>query len=227
VIGENDERIALRGLDFELRAIATEDEAAIILVVDMAGDRHDIEFRPGHDPDIDAPVVIAVDQHDVIVGCALDGGHHVLAEPDQRRTALRFHDPKHVSVDLLDDPGGIAGGLFIDLLQREVDPSDPVVAPVCHDFDRFAARRRDQMPAVLAQDREFVFVGFLQAELVEKFDDLFLVGRRVLVLAEDGIDVRLRLQDFPAFGGKSRTIEGACPHEEVFHVVGCKLHGGH
>src|SRR5262249_36121007 len=71
----------------ELRAVPAEDETVVIRVVDVTGNRDDVEFLLGHQPDVDAPVVIAVYQHDVIVRDAFDRRHHVL---EKRTSAGRF-----------------------------------------------------------------------------------------------------------------------------------------
>ncbi|WP_246515325.1 hypothetical protein [Bradyrhizobium diversitatis] len=80
------------------------------------------------------------------------------------------------------------------------------------------------MAAILPQDRVFALVRFLEAESIEQFDDLLLVVRGVPVLAEDGVDVCLRLQDGLAFLRKAGATERTRAHEKVFHVEGCKLH---
>lgn len=152
VIDQNDQRIAVLGLDFILCAIAAEDEALIVAIVDVAADRDDLEIFLGQYADVDAAVVVAVDQHEVLIGRRVDRRQHARRKAQQSGAAFRLDHAENVGVKFGDDTSGVAGRGFIDFDARQFDPTDPVVAPVGNDLDRLRFRPLDQMAAVLPQD---------------------------------------------------------------------------
>src|SRR5262245_49159350 len=67
MVDENDELIVRRRFDVIFGAVAAEDAVAVLLVIDVAAHRFQIEPAAGHNRDVDSAVVIAVDQHDMLV----------------------------------------------------------------------------------------------------------------------------------------------------------------
>ena len=74
VIGEHPNCFVSLGAHAVFRTVAAENRVAERgLVIDMALHPANFEVFPGHEPDIDAAVVIAVNEHDVFVRLAADG----------------------------------------------------------------------------------------------------------------------------------------------------------
>ena len=72
-----------------LGAVATEHLVPAALAVHVRANGFDLESGPRHDRDVDAAVVVAVDQHRVLVQAA----EQLLVEATQRRAVLRLDDP--------------------------------------------------------------------------------------------------------------------------------------
>jgi len=119
------------------RAVPGEEDFAGALgvgVVDVGGNREHLHRPGGEQPDVDAPLVVAVDEHDVGVAAV----EHLVVEPHQRRAVLGLGDREHVGADVVDDPGGHADGQLVDRLGRQLHPADPVGA--AHSHYRHVAR---------------------------------------------------------------------------------------
>ena len=85
----------------------------------------------GHDPDVDAPRVVAVDQHHVLEVAA----EQVLVEAAQRGPVLDLDDALDVGVDVEDHLRGHVRRDLVDGLLGELEPARPVEAAVGDDLD--------------------------------------------------------------------------------------------
>ncbi len=103
------------------RAVAAEDALAIFFVVDVASDPFQIEAAAGHNGDIDPTLVVAVDQHDVLIGRAMHQRQEIVMKPDQRRTALGLDQSDDVGTNLVDHLGGHSRRNFVDRFHLEVE----------------------------------------------------------------------------------------------------------
>src|SRR5918995_4156602 len=135
VIGEDDQALAARHLQVEFRAVAAEDLLSADPVVDVAADRLDDGVGPGHQPDVDPALVVAVDQHDVVVGTTADGLQHLLVEAALRNAVLGLDDDHDVGVDVAQDAVGVLGRDLVHRLPLQLQPTDPLVAAVRDDLD--------------------------------------------------------------------------------------------
>ena len=154
MIDQKDERVALRRRDIVLRAIAAEYSALRIRIIHMAADRRDRIVLPRHDRHVDAAIIIAVDQHHMVVRRASDRLDHVIRETNQRGTALRLDDAENIGADVPDHLCGIPRRDLVDLLILDVDPADPIIPAIRDDFDSAAFRPAQEMPPILPQDHE-------------------------------------------------------------------------
>jgi hypothetical protein len=77
----------------------------------------DLEPGLGHDADIDAAVVIAVDEHDVAIQA-----HEVAIEVHQRGAVLALNDTDDVGVDIVDHPPGEASGQIVVATFKDFPP---------------------------------------------------------------------------------------------------------
>jgi hypothetical protein len=121
-----------------------------VAVVDVALDVHDRAPRRGQQADVDAALVVAVDEHDVPVAVA----EHRLVEAQQRGSVLGLDDGEHAGSEVLDDPRGHADRHFVDRLDDELEPADPVASAGGHDLDPGLLPLDHEVAAVLAQDRQ-------------------------------------------------------------------------
>jgi hypothetical protein len=80
-----------RGSDLNLVVgpVAAKHFALVVLVVNVRSNVENVEPSLGHDPNIDATVVVAIDQHDMAVEA-----DEVSIETHERRTILGLNDPK-------------------------------------------------------------------------------------------------------------------------------------
>ena len=113
----------------KLRAVTAEDGLLTQAVVDVAADAVDHGQRARHQADVDPTLVIAVHQHDVIVGATAASSEDLLVEPAERDAVLSFDHHDDVGVDLLQDAGRVLRRHFVDGFALELEPADPVGRP--------------------------------------------------------------------------------------------------
>ena len=150
----------------------------------MAADRYDRMIFLRVQPHIDAAVVIAVDEHHMLVGNAAGffPTQHLLVEAAKRRAVLGLDHRQDICVDGLDDTRRILCGGFVHSFLLQLDPAHPVSPAARHDFRRLAARTLQQMTAILAQNEFIVLVRFGETEGGQKIDNLAFVRRGIFLL---------------------------------------------
>lgn len=91
-------------------------------------DAHHAErkFFPAHQPSIDAPLVIAVDQHHMTGWCAAERGQNFAVENGQHRAVLGFDNSQKISTKVDHHTRGIAHGMFVDRLIKQFQRSQRV-----------------------------------------------------------------------------------------------------
>ena len=119
--------------------------------------------------DVDAAVVVAVDQHRVLVrpaGVAVVEAvrQHVAVEAHERGAVLGLDDGQHVGVDVGDHARGVARGLLVERLALELQPADPVAAAVGDDLHLARPAAAQQLAAAAAQDDPAALVAARQPE---------------------------------------------------------------
>lgn len=100
----------------------------------MAAHATDRKRTASHQPDIDAAIIVAVDQHDVIERRAADGADQGAIEPGKGRPAFRFDDTQNVSPKLIDHACRVAHRLLVDRLDAQFQRADPVGTAVRDDL---------------------------------------------------------------------------------------------
>jgi hypothetical protein len=95
----------------------------VVFGVDMVKDRADRKPGLGHDSDVDAAFVVAVDQHHVPVVVVEQLG----VEPQQRGPLFGLDHGDDVSFHVADDPGGHPGADLVGGFGGQFQPADPVV----------------------------------------------------------------------------------------------------
>ncbi len=121
-----------------------------VAIVDVALDAHDRTARRGEQADVDAALVVAVDEHHVAIAV----GQHRLVEAHERRPILRLDDGEHTGLEVLDDAGGHPDRHLVDRLDDELEPADPVGPPGGDDLDARRLPFDHEIAAVLAQHRQ-------------------------------------------------------------------------
>ncbi len=224
MIDKNGQDIAGGCLDLEHRAIPAEDAVAVLAVVDVTANGLDVVAAARHDRHVDPALVIAVDQHHVLIGIAIDRRHDILAEAQQGRTVFGLDDTEDVGIHISDDLGGQAGCRFVDRFIFEIDPTDPVVAAVGDDIDGSVLAAGQQVAVILPQNDPLAAVVRLgDPEVLHELDYLLLVGGGINRLAKNGVQFGVHLEDVLA-GLPCGLIQGAGALEKVLHVIGRELH---
>jgi hypothetical protein len=124
-----------------LGAVAAEDDAVGVAIVDVRADPNKLEVGFGHQADVDAAIVVAIDQHHVRIRCAFDRPQQDRLELAQRGTVVSLDDREHVGVDVLDHLCGVLGCLLVRWFHFQLDPADPVGASVGDDLNPRARSR--------------------------------------------------------------------------------------
>jgi hypothetical protein len=74
VVDQHYQRLAARRGEVVFAAVPAEDDPPVVGVEDVGPDRGELVVGPGQDADIDPAVVVAVDEHDLVVRRAVDLG---------------------------------------------------------------------------------------------------------------------------------------------------------
>ena len=196
----------------------SEDLALVVGGIDVAAHPGDGETLLCHQGDIDAPFVVAVDQHDVLIPLVGCGFEHVLVEADQRGPVVGFDNPDDVGVDVCDDPGGVADGFLVNGFPFQLEPSDPVAPAVGDDLHAGGGAFEEPAPVLAETDQAVAGVAVLQAEFGEDLDDAVLVGIGVGVFLQQVADPVVGIEDGSAVGPAAEP-EDFGSAEEVHHVV--------
>ena len=136
VVDEHGQPVPGRGAEVVLGAVAAEYPAAGVGVVDVAALPDERVPGGGQYPDVDAPLVVAVDDHHVRVPGPSVHQQPRVGEPLERDPALRFDDAEDVRRGVLDDPRGVEHARLVDPVGGQLDPADPVAAPAGHELRR-------------------------------------------------------------------------------------------
>ncbi len=107
----------------------------VVAVVDAGP--HGGSWKAREESDVDAAAVVAVDEHDLLVG---PSGHlleHGGGEQVQHGPSLRLDDTKDVGPDVADHHGRVFHCELVDVLGLQLDPSDPVGATLRDHRDGF------------------------------------------------------------------------------------------
>jgi hypothetical protein len=103
---------------------------------DVGAQRVELEAHLRQQADVDAAVVVALDQHRVLVRLAADLTQQHAREVTQRMTGLGLDDREDVGIQLLDHARRVLRGDLIDGLRLQLDPAQPVAAAARNDLDR-------------------------------------------------------------------------------------------
>jgi hypothetical protein len=219
----------------ELRAIPTEHRVLSDAVVDVAAYRFDHRGGPGHQADVDPALVVAVDQHHVVVRGAAHGLEDLLVEPAQGDAVLGLDDDDDVGIDLLQHPCRVLGGDLVDRFLLEFEPADPVIPSVGHDHDAAALGPLEERAAVLAQKDELALVALREPERDQVIDHRDLVGRAVAFLPEQRVELGVALERVSPGSPPGRIGTGGVDPlvlvqrpgalEQVLDVERCDPHG--
>ena len=144
--------------DAEHRCVAREQavvalhhvRVARVAVIDVALDLDDRPAGGRQQADVDAPEVVAIDEHHVAVAV----GEHRLVEAHERRPVLGFDDGEHPCGEILDHLRRHADRHLVDRLDDQLEPSDPVGPAGCDDLDARRPPLDHEIAAVLPQDRQ-------------------------------------------------------------------------
>lgn len=178
----------------------------------------------GHEPHIDAALVVTVDEHHLLERVGADRLEEDAGEVPQGDTVLRFDDAKDVRIDVLDHHSGMPRSQLVDRLLLEVHPADPVASPVGNDLDFSVLASREQPPAILTEQRELTpIVSPVQAELSEQLQDPLFVLGGVFRLVQQLVDRRVQLENSTSVCPR-RQVERLGAIEQVFHVEGRDPH---
>lgn len=228
VVDQDDQLLVLlfcrRQRDLELRAIAGKDQLAVGRgVVDMAAQLADGVARGGHQADIDAPCIVAVDQHHMGVQRAAQGADDFRVEVAQGRAAFRLDHRQHIGLQVDHHPRGIAHGFQVHRGLDQLQRTDPLGAAVGDNLQAAGLGPLDQAAAVLPQDHKGALVRLAQAQLGQQLDHLRLVLVGVDGLAQQLVELGETLQHRLAFG-PAFQVHGLGAVEQVFNVVGRESH---
>src|SRR5205807_610097 len=138
-------------------------------VIDMAYNRLDPEGWLRQQADVDAPVVVAVDEHDSAV-LGAERRQELVVEAGQGYTVLGFDDCEDIGVDLLYDLRRHPGGDLVHGLGLELHPSDEIATAIGNDLGA-GCRAFHELAAILPENHEFVLVARAQSETIEGFED--------------------------------------------------------
>ncbi len=229
MIDEDVNQQAGRGADGVLGAVAAEDQTDRIAVIDVGADGFDLKAGSGHDADIDAAVIVAVDQHHMLVHIR----QQFTVKADEGRAVLGFDNGDYISIHFLENPGGHADTEIIGRLDGKLNPANPVVAASGFDLDIEGVIRRlaVENPTVLAEPcpagRGGVFAAdsALAVDVVEVEDDhqvahAGFIGGGIGSKLEKVVQFRIGFQDGLAdspIGG----VESPGAGEQVFDIIGC------
>ena len=190
----------------------------------MGAHRDDLETVADQHADVDAAIVIAVDDHRVAVWSAANCWQQDVREAFQREAVLDLHRREHVRREILDHLCGVPGRERVHRADLQLHPPEPVVTPARGDLDLASDMPHQQTPTVLAQDHErAAVVRRCEAQPAEQAHDLALVRIAVRGLAEDPVDLALQREHLPP-GVRVGRLE--CPRalEEVLDVERCDPH---
>jgi hypothetical protein len=223
--GQQPDHLARGGSHLIFRAIARKHRAAGPSFVHMAAHKADLMPGRGQQPDIDAAPVIAVDQHDVAKGRAARRHQHIATELAQRDAVLGLDHHLDFGGQIAQHLGSVADGDGVHLFLAQLDPADPVAAPVCHHLDRAILAPGDQRAPVAAQQDIGPLVGFLQPQIVHQCQDARLVGIGIDRLLQQ-IGQRLEGLKHRATLGPVGQVHDLGPLEQVLDIEGGDAHGG-
>ena len=121
MIDQQQQSLSRRQANRIFGAVPTEDGARVIPVVDMTGDRLYRKPRSSHDPHVDAPIIIAVDQHDLVVAGSSHLVQHGTVEPGERDAVVSLDNALDVCIQQLHNPGGVQQRYGVYLIEGNHD----------------------------------------------------------------------------------------------------------
>ena len=224
MIDEQPQRVALRCRDGKFRTIAGEDGFTIRLqVIDMGADVADSETVAGHQPHINAALVIAVDQHDVPVRHATFALQQRVIEALEGYAIFCLDCRKHVGVHIANDICRVQHRAFVDSFGTQLNPSQPVGSSIRNHFDAAAPWPLDEATAILPQQHELTGIGFLQIQRFQQHKHAGLVGRGIIRL----VDERIQFAEVIKHRVNARVhipVQGARAVKQVFNIIGGNAH---
>ena len=162
----------------------------VVDVEDVGADVLDRQRRPHEDPDVDAPVVVAVDEHHLLVRRAADVARSScslnrcsVVRSSASTTPRTSAATSRTTIAVCRSASSSAGSRV-----RSTQPTQSA-RPSATTSTVPSRWRDDQLPADHAQDGELGGVGVQQAELVEEVEDALLAGGRVDGLLEQGVEL--------------------------------------
>jgi hypothetical protein len=183
-----------------------------------------LDLKPGlgHHADVDAAIVVALDQHRVRVGLPADAAQHHATEVAQRPARLGLHDAKDVGVNLEHHARGVTRCLLVDGFAFQLHPTNPIRAAAGNDLHGAVLAAAHELPAVLAQQRKLPTVVVLtQPERLEQLKDPLTVLLAVGGLTQQRVDLAVRRDRVCAPITRSRSVgrQRLSALKEVLHVV--------
>ena len=201
-----------------LAAVAGEHDALVVAVEHVGADVGDHERRPHQDADVDAAVVVAVDEHHLLVRRAADVGEQAVGEPLQRRAVLGLDDAEDVGADVAHDHRRVPQRQLVGRLRGQLDPADPVGAAVGDDLDGAAAGPAQEPAADDAQPGAAPTSPTAAGRASPAASSIrALRAGGVVGLLEQGVELGVGLEDRPP-GRPRAEVEGAGAVEQVLDV---------
>lgn len=208
-----------------LAAVTGEDGAVRVGVEDVGAHLHEAVVRPRKEAHVDAAHVVALDQHRLRVRRATDRRQHRVVQHHQTRPVVGLDDGRHIGTQLLEHPSCVRRRRLVDGDGLELDPADPVGAPVGDQHDRALPWPAYQLPTHLAQHHVGPFVGPQHTQGVELVEDLVL-DAGVAGQVEQLGDPRVGSQDLLASGGVTlAVVHRLRSGEQVLDVERREPHG--
>ncbi len=186
---------------------------------------HRAEGEPRHEADVNATIVVAVDNHHVRVGLGADGRQELLVEPLKSDTIVDLDRAEDIRGDIADDLARVLCRDLVHPLSLEFQPADPVPAASRHDLHRAVPKPLEELPSVLAQTDELAGVVVLEhPQIGETLQDRLLVGSTVGGLGEEFVQTA-ELVEHQLARGHSVLVQGLRSIEDVLQVKRRQPHG--
>jgi hypothetical protein len=217
VIDQDRDPVPRRCAEVVFGAVPAEDPPGAVGVVDVGALPDQRIAGRGEHAHVDAPLVVAVDHHDVRVARSAAVDDAGVGEPLERQPALRLDDPHDVGVHVPQHPRGVHQSQFVDAVGGQLHPADPIGPAAGHHVHPPVPGPPQQPPPVLPQPGELRGVGVAQPEPDELAQDVVLDLVGVERLLQQRTDPLKALQHRPP-EGPGALVEGASPVEQILHI---------
>jgi hypothetical protein len=219
---EHNNVLSTRNGDHVLRAVSAEDSSLAVGVIDVGADSRDLVLRFRQQPDVDATVVVSVDQHHVGVRDALDRLQQDRGELVQRDPIIGLNNGEEISADLTHHHRDVPRRELINRLRLHLHPANPISATVRNDVQTGSVcdlAPHERTSTVLTQlGVSTSIVSLRDPEPSQQLPDLRLILLRVDRLVQKRVDPCICLERWATLLLVA-VVRAIVPLEQVLDVV--------